>query len=281
MALTGQTLDTLSDGCEVPAAVEQIDRIVSLVRDVLGEDAVGAYLHGSAVLGGLRPDSDIDVLVVSRRVTTPEEKRVLIDRLLAISGRGDPSGNARSVELTIVVESDIRPWRYPPRYDFQYGDWLRAQFRRGELTPWRTPNPDLALLITMVLLGNHALFGPAPAEVFDPVPQEDVIRAILEGIPGLLEDLDSDTRNVVLTFARIWMTVATGVIRSKDAAADWALARLPEEHRPVLARARANYLGEEEERWDDLALRVRPHVECVMREIERLGASDVSSDRGA
>jgi streptomycin 3"-adenylyltransferase len=250
--------------------MEQIDRIVSLARDVLGEDAVGAYLHGSAVLGGLRPDSDIDVLVVSKRATTPDEKRVLIDRLMALSGSGDPSGNARSIELTVVVESDIRPWRYAPRFDFQYGDWLRAQFRRGELTPWTTPNPDLAPIITMVLLGNQALFGPAPARVFDPVPQEDVTRAILEGIPALLEDLESDTRNVVLTFARIWMTVATGVIRSKDAAADWALERLPAEHCPVLARARATYLGEEPERWDDLLDRVRPHVDCVLREVERL-----------
>jgi len=107
---------------EETAALEQIDRIVSLVRDVFGEDAVGAYLHGSAVLGGLRPDSDIDVLVVTRRATTPHEKRMLIDRLLALSGSGDPSGNARSIELTVVVESDIRPWQYPPCLDFQYGD---------------------------------------------------------------------------------------------------------------------------------------------------------------
>lgn len=260
--------------------MEQIDRIVSLVRDVLGEDAVGAYLHGSAVLGGLRPDSDIDVLVVSRRATAPEEKGVLINRLLAMSGRGDPSGNARSIELTIVVESETRPWRYPPHVDFQYGDWWRSEFKRGELTPWSNPCPDLAPLIAMVLHGNAPVFGPAPAEVFDPVPQEDIIHAILEGIPGLLEDLDSDTRNVVLTFARIWMTVATGVIHSKDAAADWALARLPEEHRPVLARARANYLGEQEERWDDLLPRVRPHVDHVVREIERLRVGGASSDPG-
>ena len=98
---------------------------------------------------------------------------------------------------------------------------------------------------------------------------EDVNRAIVEGIPGLLDDLDADTGNVVLTFARIWTTLETGTIRSKDAAADWALARLPQEHRPVLARARAIYLGDEEERWDDLRPRVRPHVDHVLGEIER------------
>jgi streptomycin 3"-adenylyltransferase len=64
---------------------EQLDQIMALVRDVLGPDLVGAYLVGSAVLGGLRPESDLDVLVVSRRRTTHEEKQHLVDRLLAIT----------------------------------------------------------------------------------------------------------------------------------------------------------------------------------------------------
>ena len=257
--------------------MEQIDQIVSVVRDVLGWDAVGAYVHGSAVLGGLQPHSDVDVLVVSRRGTTSDEKRVLIDRLLPISGRGDPSGRARSIDLTIVVESEVRPWRYPPQLDFQYGDWLRAAFEGGDLTPWTIPSLDLAPLITTVLLGNRPLFGPPPGEVLDPVPPGDLVRAVVAGIPGLLDDLDSDTANVVLTFARIWTTVATGVIRSKDAAADWALVRIPGEHRPVLARARAIYLGDAEDRWDDLLPGVRPHVECVLREI---GLLAVGVDHG-
>ena len=79
------------------------------MRRVLGEDAVSAYLHGSTALDKLRWRSDLDILVVSCRPTTREEKRELIDRLLGISGRGDPSGEARSIELTIVVESEIRP----------------------------------------------------------------------------------------------------------------------------------------------------------------------------
>ena len=250
--------------------MEQLDQIVELVRDVLGEDALGAYLHGSTALDQLKPRSDVDVLVLSRRATTLEEKRALIERLLRISGRGDPSGEARPIELTIVVESAIRPWRYPPSLDFLYGDWMRAEFERGDLTPWDTPNPDLAPVITMVRFANRPLFGPPPSEVFDPIPSEDLNRAIVEGTPGLLDDVDSDTTNVVLTLARIWTTLATGTIWSKDAAANWALARLPEEHRPVLARARAVYLGEEDDQWADLQARLRPHVDHVLGEIELL-----------
>ncbi len=250
---------------------QQLDRVVALVRDVLGQDAVGAYLFGSAVLGGLRPESDLDVLAVATRHTTREQKQALVERLLAISGRRTPDGRWRRIELTIVVESDLRPWRYPPSFDFQYGDWLRREFESGDVEPWPTTvNPDLAALVTMVLLGDTPLLGPPPGEVFDPVPHDDLVRATVGDIDTLLADLDDDTRNVLLTLARIWSTAATGTIRPKDAAADWALARLPEEHRPVLARARAVYLGEEDERWDDLEPHLRPHADHVVAEIHRL-----------
>ena len=46
---------------------QQLGRVVGLVAEVLGPDVVGAYLFGSAVLGGLQRESDLDVLAVSRR----------------------------------------------------------------------------------------------------------------------------------------------------------------------------------------------------------------------
>ena len=72
--------------------MDQAQRVVTLVREILADALVGAYLHGSAAVGALRPTSDIDLLVVARRSTTPAEKRALIERLLSVSGRGDPTG---------------------------------------------------------------------------------------------------------------------------------------------------------------------------------------------
>ena len=254
--------------------MDQAETVARLVREVLAEAVIGVYLHGSAVAGGLRPTSDIDLLAVVGRPTSPPEQRALIGRLLPISGRGDPTGRSRSVELTIVVQADVRPWHYPPRLDFQYGDWWRDEFERGNVTPWESPNPDLTLQLEMTLQANHPLFGRPPAEVLDPIPAADVRRAMLDVIPSLLADLEGDERNVVLTFARIWTTLATGIVRSKDAAAHWALPRLPPEHRPVLAHARASYLGETAEEWGELMPRVRPHVDHVITEIERLDTEE-------
>jgi predicted nucleotidyltransferase len=251
------------------ATEHQIRLLVEGVRDVLQDDLVGAYLHGSAVLGGFRPDSDIDIIVVATRRTTDDEKRRLIDLILSISGRSASLRPGRPIELDVVVGSEIRPWRYPPPFDFHYDELLRDRFESGTLEPWTsTTNRDLASAVTMVLLGDRPLAGPEPAQVFDPVPRDDYVDAILRDIETVDEFLPWDTRNVVLTLPRIWSAVATNEVHSKDSAAAWASPRLPKEHRAVLERARAGYRGEVEDRWDDIP-RVTAYTDHVVFEIER------------
>jgi len=257
-----------------PSDREQVDRAVALVRQVLDGDVVGAYLFGSAVQGGLRPESDVDVLVVSRRRTSLDEKERLARGLMAVSGAQASEGPLRRIEVTVVVQRDVRPWRYPPWLDFQFGDWLRAEFERGNFEPSRPRHrPDVALLITMVLAAGSPLVGPPAGSVLDPVPHEDVLRAMLSDMDRLRRDTDQDTRNVILTLARMWSTFATGAIRSKDAAAEWVVGRLPAAHRPVVAHAREAYLGREAERWNELRDVIAPCVDHMIAEVHRIAAA--------
>src|SRR3954471_8299139 len=80
----------------------QLAGIQSALHEVLGSALVGAYLHGSAVLGGLHPQSDIDVLAVAAHETTIHDKSRLIDRILALSGRYPSEGPIHPIELTVV-----------------------------------------------------------------------------------------------------------------------------------------------------------------------------------
>jgi streptomycin 3"-adenylyltransferase len=110
----------------------------------------------------------------------------------------------------------------------------------------------VAVLIGMVRLTGIPLVGPPPDEALDPVPRADLVRAMTAELHSLLADLESDTRNVLLTLVRMWSTIATREFRSKDAAASWALDQLPGEHRPLLELARAAYLGESDDDWREL-----------------------------
>ena len=250
----------------------QLEAAVASIVDLLGDDVLGVYLYGSAVAGGLHPRSDIDLLVVTRRPTTRPEARTLIEGLMAISGSRAEAGASRSLEVTVVVQSDVRPWRYPPRLDIQYGDWFRADYELGNFAPWESPNPDLAVLLTTALPASEALVGPDLASLVDPVPRADLDRAMLDGIPGLLADLEGDEANVLLTLVRIWNTLETGAIHPKDVAADWALARLTDAYREPIARARAIYLGDLPDQWDDLRPSLIRTVEAIITEIRRVSA---------
>src|SRR5688500_6025721 len=240
------------------ATREQSEAAFAALRRVLMDARiVGLYLCGSAVAGGLRPHSDIDLLAVTDRRLRPEEKARVVEGLLPISGRETRAPTWRPLEVTIVAQAEVRPWRYPPRMELQYGEWLRDAFVAGLIEPEPAENPDLGVLITMVRQSSRALIGPAATDVLDPVPRADLVSGMVDGLSALLADLPTDTRNVLLTLARIWTTVATGEIRSKDDAADWALSRLPDEHRPILARARDLYCtGGYGDPWDDAAVRV-------------------------
>ena len=251
----------------VDAVEMQSDGAMGVLRRGLADaEIVGLYLYGSAVAGGLRPDSDLDLFVVTDRRLEATEKARIVEGLLPISGRTTRPPAWRPIEVTIVAQPEVRPWRYPPRMELQFGEWLRDAFLSGAVEPERAENPDLAVLITMVRQTSRALIGPPATDILDDIPRADLVRAMLDGLPSLMSDLADDTRNVLLTLARIWTTVATGEIRSKDKAADWVLSRLPEADRPMLARARDLYrTGGYGDPWDEGA--VRPLAERLVSEI--------------
>ena len=259
--------------CE-PRSRDQIAASIDIVRDVLGGTALAACLYGSAVAGGLRPNSDLDLLVVSGGSLTDDERATIIKRLLPISGRAAVGGPARSIELSVVARPALTPWRYPPAIELQYGDWMRAELERGELPEWPRSDPDVAILLETARRAAVPLFGPPIAALTEPVPRADFVRAMVTSIPVLMPGIEEgdDRRNGLLTLARIWTTLATGEIRPKDEAASWALAHLPQDHRPVLVHARAAYLGNVPDDWRELASRVPPAVDYIVERIRTLSA---------
>ena len=219
----------------------RVEGAVAAIHSVL-PGLVGIYNYGSALLGGLRPSSDIDVLVVVGRATTTEQRRDLVAELLRSSGR--------PVEVTIVREDRIKPWRMPPEREFQYGEWLRNEYESGWV-PVPEVDFDLVALLATALTASVAIVGPPLPDLLDPIPREDLVSAMIDSIPALLGDLVWDPVNVLLTLARMWVTADSGVIVAKDVAAAWALERLPSERRGALAHAKAIYLGEADFEFDE------------------------------
>lgn len=247
----------------------QIEAAVDVARRRLGGDLIAVYLYGSATEGGLRRWSDLDLLVlVAARPQEPVRRGLMLD-WLPLSG--PPGGTLRPLEVTALALGDVRPWRYPPWRVLQFGEWLRADLAAGRFEP-PLRDPDVALLVTNVLRKGRALLGPPPGACLDQPPQADLRRALADLLPSLLQGWTEDARNAALTLARMWLTAATGEIRAKDAAADWAIARLEGHDATWLARARADYLGEASVDWPGATEALRPTIGRMARRVaEALG----------
>ncbi len=232
-----------------PALEAQVQALTDTLLATLGDALPGVYLYGSATAGGLRPQSDVDLFAISAQPMSMPQRSALSRRLAPLSARRLRPADWRPAEVTVVASSDVRPWRDSPPMDFLMGEWMRADLDAGGLPPRVAANPDLAVLISMVRDSGRVLHGAPPATLLDPVPRAALVRGMVESLGSLLRDLETDTRNVLLTLARIWTTLATGEIRSKDVAAAWCIAQLPEADGSLLARARSAYMEGWDESW--------------------------------
>lgn len=119
---------------------------LKIIEELLDRIVVGVYLFGSAVVGGLHINSDVDVLVVVNNSMTEATRRKLTDRLMLISGKIGNVDSVRPLEVTVINHEDVVPWRYPPKNEFIYGEWLRDEFEKGHVHE-PTFDPDLAIVL--------------------------------------------------------------------------------------------------------------------------------------
>lgn len=245
----------------------QINECLGLVTRILSDNLLGVYLYGSSLIGGLQKYSDIDLFIVTKDAATASDKNKLTQHLLQISGLY-MKNSRRPIEMTIVEKRAVNPWHYPPHFDFQYGEWLRASFEMGKIEPQHIEMPDLALIITQVLLKSQTLFGEQPEKILAPVPYADFIKAMLQDLDRLSADITDDTRNVLLTLARIWNTLETNTICSKTDAADWAIERLPNTYQAAMKRAKSICIGDENEHWEDIIVSLKPCADLILQKIK-------------
>ncbi|WP_058912948.1 aminoglycoside adenylyltransferase family protein [Entomohabitans teleogrylli] len=247
----------------------QTDWLLLALKKIAGEALLAVYLHGSAVAGGLKPHSDIDLLAVIDRSLTASQRARLLAELLQISARypAEPGG-PRCLEVMLFLRADLQPAPFPARVDFIYGEWLREAFEAGAAAA-PCSDAEYTLVLAQARQQAHPLFGPPVQHLLPEIAPAQIRRALRDLLPELMANLRGDERNVLLTLARIWYTASSGEWLAKDSAATWALARLPAERRALLDIARRAYRGEITDRQpeqyreaprlaDDLLARITP-----------------------
>ncbi len=248
---------------------EQTQAILALAPAILGSNLLAVYLHGSAVAGGLQPQSDLDFLAVVDAPMTDAQRQSLIAALLPVSAPHPAvPGGARCIELVVWRLSDLQGDAYPARVEFIYGEWLRDAFTAGDLSEAGS-DPEYTLLLAQARQQAHLLWGQ---DVWASVPAtsiEHIRQAMRDGLVPLLGGLQGDERNVLLTLARMWRTAVKGDFVSKEQAADWAIPQLSPVQADTLDYARRAYLGELTDTWTERSEQVEQLAQGLLGRIRQ------------
>lgn len=250
---------------DVPARERtQVESLQHGLEAVLGPKLIGVYLHGSLALGCFNPArSDIDAIAVADRAPTEDEQRALVELTLRLSERGPPPRKSGCpLELSIVTAADLNPWRYPTPYVFHFGESWRLRLEGGEL-PSSGTDHDLAAHLTVLRHAGVALSGPAVATTFPTVPPADYRDSLLRDLTYAKEERLG--LYGVLTGSRIWATLATGRLHSKDSGAAWVETRAAPRFRPLVSTALRVYRGESDEPVDPAE--TRAYLDAVEAEL--------------
>ena len=258
----------LAEG-SVPA--EAFD-VLAAARKCFDAALLAAYLHGSAVAGGLRRDSDIDILLVIDRPMLTTERQRLLSELMGISSAPKSANGRRPLEVIIFSAADLQSLPYPARSEFVYGEWLRVEFEAGQI-PQPDADPEYTVLLAQARQTAQTLAGPPPHELLPEISHGEVLRAILDARKSLISSLEGDERNVLLTLARMWRTLATGDIVPKDVAAEWAIPLLSEASGRLMTHARLAYLGLADDDWRDLHAEMKAAIEELNHHLAALEGS--------
>lgn len=218
-----------------------LDDFVQQSRNILGDNLVGIYLHGSAVMGCFNNQkSDIDLLIVIKDGISNEVKRQYMDMVVELNQRAPEKG----IELSVVREEVCNPFVYPTPFELHFSvahlNWYRLD-PEDYVEKMKGTDKDLAAHVTIVYHRGKALYGKAVKEVFSEVSRADYFDSIWGDIENAKEDILEDTMYIILNLCRVLAYKRDHLILSKQEGGDWGLVNIPDKYAGLISDAITEY----------------------------------------
>lgn len=231
-------------------AIDVKDFVMNLLcetKEVLKEDFVGFYLHGSLAMGGFHPkNSDIDILIVTITPMAVQAKRELAQLLLKRSNKPFP------IEMSCLNVKQLKNWVHPSPFDFHYSEYWRERYEADldmgtnqYLNDHLKTDADLAAHITITTERGICVEGAPIVEVFPAIPHAHYVAAIMSDFEACLVDIEKDPVYCTLNLLRVLWYLQEGVISSKQEAGQWGLRSLPKGMTATIQKVIDRYSGEE------------------------------------
>lgn len=219
--------------------IQILDTIVLNYKNILHNNLIGIYLHGSLAMNCFNPDtSDIDFLVVVKENIKLKEKRKLIDVLLQLSRQGPKKG----FEMSLILEKDANFFKHPTPFILHYSKAFEERYLdEAGFICGDSVDTDLAAHITVIIHRGICLYGKPIKDVFQPVPTKYYVESIIGDIGSAKEDIIYNPIYFILNLCRVLYYLEDEVVCSKKEGGEWAIGKLPYPYREIIQLALSGY----------------------------------------
>ena len=219
-----------------------INSYVERSKEILKENLVGIYLHGSLAMGCFNPlKSDVDLIIVVKEPLTESIKRKYMEMVVELNACGPTKG----IEMSIVLKRVCKPFIYPTPFELHFSsghlDWYKESPEEYIREMNRT-DKDLAAHFTIINKRGKCLYGPSIKEVFDEVPSDDYMDSIWYDVEHAKKEIIYFPMYLTLNLARVLAYKEEGLVLSKKEGAEWAITKLPLEYHPLINDALREYI---------------------------------------
>ena len=224
-----------------------LDHVVEQYVEILKDNLVGIYLHGSLAMGCCTEKSDNDLLVLVNNPLELRIKRLLIDKLLMLQ---DLPG--KGIELSVVLGRYAKEFQYPTPFEVHYSELYREQYRKDtNFICGKDVDQDLSAHMTIVYHRGICLYGKEIGEAFVEVPREYYIDSLLHDLTGVQAGISKEPVYYILNLCRVLYYLQENCIASKKEGGDWGLEQLPEKYKEIIRNAVGIYSSQlENATWD-------------------------------
>lgn len=231
-----------------------INEFVVKTQDILKENLVGVYLHGSAVMGCFNPNkSDLDFIIVVKDKMDNATKRAYMDMVLEL----DAKGPAKGIEMSIVTKDACKPFVYPTPFELHFSKMHIGWYQGNPddyIQKMNGTDGDLAAHFTIIGKRGKCLCGQQIEDVFGSVPVSDYMDSIWDDIAEAKDDIVSNSMYIILNLTRVLAYRKESLVLSKKEGGEWGLENLPAKYHPLITGALQEYTYNEDVTYDmDLA----------------------------
>lgn len=210
-------------------------------EEILKENLVGIYLHGSAVMGCFNPDkSDLDFIIVVNDSIPDDIKKEYLDMVVEFN----TVGPAKGIEMSIVKRAVCKPFAYPTPFELHFSiaqlGWYQSN-PDDYIAKMKGEDKDLAAHFTIIKNRGKCLSGASIEEIFEDVPAKDYIDSIWNDIAEAEEEIAENPMYLILNLARVLAYIKDGCVFSKKEGGEWALNNLPEMYHSLIKDALREY----------------------------------------